>query len=191
MSRPAILLAAGLLFSTAAAWAAAPPRPVKIIDEAVAKKDWAPVLPQVQAPAPAGEAHDVCVALGYKINRDGSTSDVVLLMGRIDGQDAGQDPRLEPYARAAAAAVSAWRFEPTPDASSSRVMFTSSSVAFARPDGPGPEAVREQCVISNLKGFIAKAQEMEGDGPQAELERRRRAELDAATRRTSSRFTQD
>jgi hypothetical protein len=191
MNRSVLLLAASLACLASVAWAGAPPRPVKIVDEAVSRKDWAPVQPQMRAPTPAGEAHDVCVALGFKINRDGSTSDVVLLMGRIDGQDAGQDPRLTPYAQAAAAAVGSWRFEATPDASSNRVMFTSGSVAFARPGGPGEQAVREQCVISDLKGFIAKAQEADGNGPQAELERRRRAELDAATKRTSSRFTQD
>jgi hypothetical protein len=178
-----------LVALSAPAGAQAPPRPLKFVDEGGIDKDWAVVQPQAQAPVPAGSAHEVCVALGYKINRDGRTSDVVVLKGLLDGAEAGQDARLAPYAQAAAAAVTQWRYEPKPGASSSRVMFTSVSVAFPREGGSSADDLRKPCVITGLKEFIAKAQtQNRTEANNADMEKLRNANREAALRATSGRF---
>lgn len=139
-------------------------RPLRIADEGTIAKDWTPVgnaaLATPAYPTVTGNRDDVCVALGFRINRDGTTSDFSLLKAWSAGSADAPPPdrELKPFLQAAAAAVSTWRFAATPDASANRVVYTAASIAFVSdPTHQGTE-VSAHCRISNLKQFIADAQ---------------------------------
>ncbi len=138
--------------------ASAADRPVRIVNEGMADKDWAPASPLMSPPTPAGERREVCVSIGYRINRDGSTSDLLLLRVQVNGAAPKEGDNVDAYAQSAAAAVSQWKFAAKPDASSNRVVYTAASFGFPAANPGDAEAARKPCAISDLKDFIAKVQ---------------------------------
>src|SRR6478672_11038179 len=62
----------------------------------------------------AEQGHSVCIAMGYRINPDGSTADFTMLRG-WNSSVGDKEPVAgfwDTYARASAGALAQWRFEP-------------------------------------------------------------------------------
>lgn len=111
---------------------------------------WPPALRE--APAPA------CVALGFRIARDGATGGFVVLRAwsaaGVDGAVARR--RGDLLAQSAAAATAAWRFEPA-GATARKPVFTSATHVFGAAPGAAA-AISRQCEIEDLGGFVAQAE---------------------------------
>ena len=92
---------------------------VKVVPEGGLAKDWI-VQPGHALAAPGYPAtftdrgDDVCVAIGYRVQPDGTTSDYVML-GGWNSSRRYQQPATgywDAYSQAGAAALSQWRFAP-------------------------------------------------------------------------------
>jgi len=138
---------------------------VRIVSEGGINKDWAPVgaAPLAKASYPAHEKHrsrNVCINLGYQLNKDGKTSDFSVIRAWSSENpdvDAAADA-VDPFVQAAAAAVAKWQFEPTPDAKNNRTVYTSTSMAFIGEAGGDPADVQKRCEVLELRAYIEKLQ---------------------------------
>src|SRR5687768_14057954 len=87
---------------------------VDVVSENSENKIWAPP-PAPLAPAYPAIVKDndqVCVGVGYMIEKDGSTSGFIVLKSwsRAHGSGDKAAPAIDPFARNALAAVSQWKF---------------------------------------------------------------------------------
>ena len=144
---------------------------VRIANEGEIDNHWVLVHgPKAAAPGyPAqylnhGDA--VCIALGYAINVDGTTSDISLLDAwtSTGGNREPMKGYFDAFARAAAWTVAQWKFQPHPDAPAHEptdIFYTVGTLGFAGSSGRDPAAIRNQCRISDFPSFIqtAKARE--------------------------------
>ncbi len=154
-----------ILISLVAVAAASAADRVRIVSEGGINKDWEPVgaAPLAKAAYPAQEknrARNVCVNLGYQLNKDGKTSDFSVIRAwssDTPDTDAATDT-VEPYVQAAAAAVATWHFQPTAGAKNNRVLYTSASMAFVGDSGGDPAEVRKRCEVPELRAYIEKRQ---------------------------------
>jgi hypothetical protein len=136
-----------------------------IVSEGGTGKDWKPA-PDLAPASPAypgvvaDKSDQVCVSVGYLLNKDGSTSDFTLLKSWSAKHPAGAelDTYVDPFARNALAAVQRWRFVPVREGSTPRAAYTSASFAFSTDPAADQSALRGHCGIDNLKAFIAKKQ---------------------------------
>ena len=94
---------------------------VKVVPEGGLAKDWI-LQPGHALAAPgypatfADRGDDVCVAIGYRVQPDGTTSDYVMLGGWNSSRREKEPANgyWDAYSQAGAAAVSQWRFAPKP-----------------------------------------------------------------------------
>ena len=173
----ALLLTLGL----SAGLAQAGDRPLRVVDEGDIGNDWAPAGVLAGAPYPAASTvrDDVCVSVGYKLNRDGSTSDLSLLKVWKAGNPEVTfgDESLKPFLQTAAAVVMSWRFQAREGASANRVVYTSATIPFVALAGSTADSVRDHCRIADLKSFLAQAQveaNKRGNLGKAQYERQQR-----------------
>jgi hypothetical protein len=180
-SRARLVLASAVAFVAAASAFAADK--IRIVDADVAAKQWVPLAgkPLVAAPYPAlaDKSRDVCVNLGYRINKDGSTSDLGVLRVWSSGKPAvdGSAKALQPFVQSAAAAVSMWKFEATPEANKNGMVYTSAPIAFVGAKGTPAGEVRQHCQVVDLGRFIAQAQQKalrRGDANTSDVDRYQR-----------------
>ena len=180
-SNARFILASAATFAVAAGAFAADK--IRIVDTDVAAKEWVPLAgkPLVAAPYPAlaDKSRDVCVNLGYLINKDGSTSDFgVLRVWSSENPAVDASPKaLQPFVQSAAAAASMWKFEVTPGANKDRVVYTSAPIAFVGAKGTPAAEVRQRCQVVDLRKFIAQAQQKalrRGDASKAAVDRDQR-----------------
>src|SRR4051812_24862973 len=121
------ILAASFVIADSSALAAG--RPVRIVDEGETARDWSPAGGQLLPPPayPAGVAGnpDACVAVGYLINRDGTTSDLSVLQVWTSTGDVipADDPSVQVLVQTAQAYVLRWKFEATPKAAANRTAY--------------------------------------------------------------------
>lgn len=142
-----------LLSVFASGWVSAQSAPVKIVEEG----RLPPVVGQSRAslvyPAGlAGTGDDVCIALGYSIRPDGTTSDFQLLRAWSSDRRAAEtrDGYLNPYAEAAARVVAQWKFAPGETAGDG-VVTTVATMAF---EGRGEtKRLSDRCRIADLAAF--------------------------------------
>lgn len=101
---------------------------------------------------------DVCVALGYRIKPDGTTSDFeVLKQWSSSGDEEPSEGFWEAFAHAGAGALSQWRFQPKPGVGVPRPTYTVATFGFTN----GTEAkalaeVRRNCVIGDLAAHLKR-----------------------------------
>lgn len=104
--------------------------------------------------APRGD--DTCLALGYLINADGTTSNFVVMQ---QWTSAGDKEPVEGYwkafAEAGADALSQWRFKARPDVAVVRPTYTVATFSFNSGQAD-PVVLRGHCAISNLSTSIAE-----------------------------------
>lgn len=178
MKRVQLLGAAGAMLL---AFVASASGRVAIVSEHQVGEDWtpAPDLPRVLVGYPASAAdksRDVCVSIGFMIEKDGSTSNFSHVKSWSSATpDAEPAPeQLQPFVQSAAAAVSMWKFVPA--TRKPRPVYTSAAFVFEGSQSPGPDAIRARCRIENLTAFVSQAKEREarkGDLERGRQERNR------------------
>lgn len=153
-------LLAGVLAASCALATAQPVVQREVIDEGGIGRYWtladgavpgAPRYPQQFVARGA----DVCVNIGYMINRDGTTSDFYLLKSWSDGASALSEDELDAFVNSAGLALSKWRFARKADGPVPHPVYTSATLMFfGGKTGADAVAVRSHCAIADLAGFI-------------------------------------
>lgn len=136
---------------------------IRVVNEGGIRDEW--TLPAgVQLPIPtypsayAAERVEACVAIGYLVNPDGTTSDFALLKAWSSRNSSGRSAQeyWSAFAQAGAQALSQWRFEPRPEVATARPVYTVATLLFA---AKSPH-LRDRCAISDL---AARLREFRGD----------------------------
>jgi len=101
----------------------------------------------------------VCVAIGYSIDpKTGATGDFSLLKEWSNVGDASRAKGYyDPYVNSAAHALSQWKFKPRPEVEHPERTVTVATMIFSGKDKPDPAALRANCKITDLAGFIQQA----------------------------------
>lgn len=158
---PKMSAVAALLFVLAGAVTAA--ERYKIANEGAIGDDWALASGAVLAvpgyPAAfAGRADDVCIALGYAINPDGSTSNFsTLKMWSSSAAVSEVEPvpgYWDAFIQAAANGVSQWKFVPRTERVSPRTTYTVATLYFTGKPKGDTNSLRNRCAISDLTDFL-------------------------------------
>ena len=139
---------------------------VTIVSEGATAGAWSPAPSKVMLvpgyPASlADKGEDVCVSVGYLLNRDGTTSDFSLLRswGSRTPDSVRGRAHLAVFAQSAAAAVQRWRFVPVQGSRTKpKPVYTAASFAFSNNPATDQTQLRARCVITDLADFIARAQ---------------------------------
>lgn len=135
----------------------------RIVDEGGIRSDWALAdgvkLAVPGYPAAFAESGDsVCMALGYAIQPDGSTSDFAVLKSWSSGAAAeGGEPAAgywDAFAQSSANAVAQWKFKAREPEATSRRTYTVATIAFNGKPAMDPASLRGQCAIGDLAGFL-------------------------------------
>ena len=165
-----IVVTAMLASCMAAAGAA---EPVKVVPEGGLAKDWI-VQPGNELAAPgypgtfADRGDDVCVAIGYRVQPDGTTSDYVML-GGWNSSRRYQQPATgywDAYSQAGAAALSQWRFAPKPgdDMDSNAAVDTVAVMTFRGESSTRTTSdVRAKCAVPSLVARMQYVRREESD----------------------------
>lgn len=155
---------------------------IPIVDEGGIRGQWA-VDGTLAAPGVperfARRGDNACVAMGYAINEDGSTSDFSLLKSwSSSGSD---EPASSEYwqdlLNASAAAVSQWKFKARPEVRKVTATYTVVTMTFIGGSAMDVAELRGHCGISNLQAFIERdraRQFQTGTIQKSDLERFRR-----------------
>lgn len=163
----------------------------RIVEEGGLREEWkladgvelaAPVYP----PEQASRGDSVCVAIGYAVDPDGTTSDFSLLKGWTSSTNGDREPVpgfWSSFAQAGANAVSQWRFAPRPEVRSPRRTYTVATMQFIGREAADPAALRAHCAIRDLAGLIQKHK---WDGFQTDSQAKR--ELERFRREQQSRM---
>ena len=160
MTRPRALFALSMALSCAHVFAADKIRVVNegdIRDERILPAGFKLAIPAYPAQYAAQRA-EACVAIGYLINPDGSTSDFALLKSWTSANVPSGSTReyWSAFAQASAEALSQWRFQPRPDVSAARPVYTVATLLFA---AQTPQ-LRARCAIPDLGASLL---ELRGD----------------------------
>lgn len=160
---------------------------VRIVNEGGIRDEWM-LADGVKLAAPGYPAalvdrgDSVCVAMGYAIKPDGTTSDFTVLKTWSSGTDPAapdKDPVAgywESFTQASAGALSQWKFKPRPEITP-RPTYTVATMSFNGKDGTLAPELRERCGISDLATVVQKNKSdryQKGTMEKNEMERYRR-----------------
>lgn len=184
MSKQRIFVVCVLMAAMGAAWAqdGGPAKQQIVANEGKIGDRWAladgvqlAVAQYPAALAPRGD--DACIALGYQINEDGTTSDFAVLKqwNSANGEDEPEAGYWQQFAQSGADALSQWRFKPRPEAGAVRPTYTVATLSFKGGKGQGGD-VASHCRIDDLVALVQKHKS------HAYMNSRERHELDNANR---------
>jgi len=154
---------------------------VRIANEGGIRDAWT-LAPGTTLAAPgypasfAARGDAVCLAMGYRIQPDGSTSDFTLLRA-WNGATGEQEPEAgywDAFSQAGAAALSQWKFSPKTEAGMPKPVDTVATLVFAGKGESNVTALRGRCQVADLADFLENAKlkrNRRGDMNQHELER--------------------
>ena len=146
---------------------------VRVVPEGGLAKDWI-VQPGNELAAPgypgtfADRGDDVCVAIGYRVQPEGTTSDYVML-GGWNSSRRYQQPATgywDAYSQAGAAALSQWRFAPKPgdDMDSNAAVDTVAVMTFRGESSTRTTSeVRAKCAVPSLVARMQYVRREESD----------------------------
>lgn len=119
--------------------------------------DGAALATAVYPPTLAGRGADVCIALGYLIGRDGTTSEFAILKqwNSESGEKEPVDGFWQAFAQAGADAVSQWRFKARPGIEAVVPTYTVATLGFQGKQGIDPAELRGHCKIADLPDHLA------------------------------------
>lgn len=153
------LWAAGLMVFAVSAMAAEPR--VKMVNEGGIRDQWTLAdgakLAAPGYPAQFAERGDnVCIAMGYAIKPDGSTSDFGLLKAwsSSTGEKEPADGFWDAFAQTSAGALSQWKFKPRPEVTAPETTYTVATLHFMGKEATDVAALRGHCAISDLASFV-------------------------------------
>ena len=129
-----------------------------IVSEEDNPSRWVRTDPVGAAAWPATDAGlgGACVNLMFWIDAEGRTSNPVMLRARAPGLPGQGDgsPALEPFARSAALSLAQWQFAPAARNPKRRPVITNAVFVFARGADADPSALRQPCLVGNLRAFV-------------------------------------
>jgi hypothetical protein len=153
-----------LLIACAFACAAGPAlaaQPIPVVNEGGIRDKWM-LAPGTTIATPAypqafvRRNDEVCIAVGYLLNADGTTSDYALLRAWTSaGEDAPEPGYWSAFAEAAGDALKQWRFQPRPEVAMAQPVYTVGTFVFGMHGAS--TALRQRCVIPNL---VARLREL-------------------------------
>lgn len=155
--KTALGLAAGLVVCVSAVAADR----VKVVNEGGIRDAWmladgaklaAPGYPAEFAP----RGDNVCIAMGYSIKPDGSTSDFSLLKA-WNTSSADKEPVegfWNAFSQASANALSEWKFKPRPEVTAPQPTYTVATMTFMGKEAMDGAALRDNCKIEDLPDFV-------------------------------------
>ncbi len=201
MAWPGVLLFAGALLAVSGPAAAG--ERYRIANEGTIGKDWALAdgikLTVPGYPAALAERGDnVCVALGYAINPDGTTSDFTVLKSWSSGVNTGNKEPANGYwdafAQASANAVSQWRFKSREPGVTPRATYTVVTVSFSGKQAMDAASLRSQCAIGDLasvmqeqraSAFMSSREKQDMENANRHAEQRQLEQVSRALERSS------
>lgn len=126
---------------------------IGIVNEGGIRDAWM-LAPGAKLPAPAyPEAYaanqaEACVAIGYLLNADGTTSDFAMLNAWSAAEPKrDRDAYWTAFAQDASNALALWKFLPRPEVASPKPVYTVATFLFA---SANPAELRKRCAIPNL-----------------------------------------
>ena len=132
---------------------------IRIVNEGGIRDEWT-LAPGTKLPVPAyPKAHEAnqaeaCVAIGYLLNADGTTSDFALLKAWSAAEPKRDvDGYWTEFARGASDALARWKFMPRPEVASPRPVYTVATFMFA---ASNQMELRKRCAIPNLAMRLAE-----------------------------------
>jgi len=137
---------------------------VRIANEGGIRGEWM-LAPGAALPAPgypgafASRGDNVCVAMGYRIQPDGSTSDFTLLKAWSSGSVEGEpvEGYWEAFSQASVAALQQWKFAPRPEVTKAIAVDTVATLTFMGKQAEDPAGLRGKCKIDDLAAFLEQA----------------------------------
>lgn len=134
---------------------------VRIVNEGGIRSDWT-LAPGATLSAPgypgafAKSGDDVCVAVGYRIQPDGSTSDFSLLKAwsSRSGEGEAVDGYWDAFAQASVAALQQWKFAPRPEVGTPGKVDTVATMTFNGLQSVDAATLRGKCKIEDLAAFL-------------------------------------
>ena len=143
----------------------------RIVNEGGIRDEWK-VARDVTLAAPgypaafASRGDNVCVAIGYRLNADGTTSDFQLLRAWASSTGGDTEPVpgfWESFAQAGALALAQWRFAPRPEITHPKPVYTVATMTFMGKQAEDGARLRSHCTIADLTTTKA---ELERDAKQ-------------------------
>lgn len=134
---------------------------VRVVNEGGIRDEWM-LAPGARLAAPgypgafAEKGDNVCVAMGYRINPDGSTSDFALLKS-WSSSTAEVEPAegfWDAFSQASAVALQQWKFSPRPEVSKPRAVDTVATMTFMGRQAEDAAGLRAKCKIDDLAAFL-------------------------------------
>lgn len=104
----------------------------------------------------ADRGESVCVAMGYRINPDGTTGNYTLLKA-WSGTSGDREPAegfWDAFAQASAAALGEWKFAPRQPGASPRAVDTVATMTFSGARAVEPSELRARCRIDDLTAYL-------------------------------------
>lgn len=166
MSSVSKIAACGWLVGLAAvAGSAQAQRNVQIVNEGGIRDKWM-LADGARLAAPGYPAQfvdrgdSVCLAMGYAINPDGSTSDFSLIRSWNSSTGAAEpvDGFWDAFTQAGANALSQWKFAPRPEVAEPDPTYTVATLFFNGKDGIDNETLKGHCKIADLKALVEENQ---------------------------------
>ena len=142
---------------------------IRMVDEGGIRTQWTLAagatlaMPQYPVDVARSAPVDACMALGYRIAPDGTTSDFRVLKQWNDASGAIEpvDGAWAAFAQSAADAVSQWKFAPRADASPEAV-YTVATLTWQTRKDTNPVTLRNRCKIDDLVVFMRNDSDKKG-----------------------------
>lgn len=142
---------------------------VRVANEGGIRDQWmlADGVKLVAPGYPAGfeaRGDDVCVAVGYRIKSDGSTSDYTLLRGwnSSTGENEPVAGFWDAFSQASAAALMQWKFKPRPEVGTPRPVDTVATMTFMGKTAHDAAGLRARCKVEDLRALLLKSNSERG-----------------------------
>lgn len=135
----------------------------KLVNEGEIGNDWA-LADGVKLSVPgypvafAERGDNVCVALGYAIKPDGTTSEFTVLKKWNSSTGATEKEPAQGYwdafVQAGANSVAQWKFKPRVAGTTPRATFTVTTLSFVGQPESDATALRGECAVGDLAAFV-------------------------------------
>jgi hypothetical protein len=182
MNKQRILIAV-LALAASASTAALAQEKQRIANEGTIGDKWmlaenVPLATAAYPPSLAARGGNACIALGYLIGKDGTTSDFAVLKQWSSESDEKEpiEGYWQAFAQAGADAVSQWRFKARPGVGVVIPTYTVATLGFQGKQDTDPAALRGHCQIKDLADQLerVKSKRFErGDSIKQDMEHNR------------------
>lgn len=138
--------------------------PVRIANEGGIRDAWllADGIKLAAPGYPAGFAQrgdNVCLAMGYRINPDGTTGEFTLLRGwnSSGGEKEPAEGFWDAFSQASASALMQWRFKLRPEIGTPRAVDTVATMTFMGKQAQDAADLRGRCKVTDLASLLEEA----------------------------------